>query len=118
MANQFTRRCAVLALAMYASYAPGADPGPDNAAPSGARRLELVRLVRNDCGSCHGLTLAGGLGPALLPEALRGKPVEGLTWTILNGRPGTTMPPWSRFLSPFEAGWVVTQIKEGFPDDR
>jgi cytochrome c55X len=118
MANQFSRQCALLALAMYASCAPGADPRPDDAALSGARRLELVRLVRNDCGSCHGLTLAGGLGPALLPEALRGKSVEGLTGIILNGRPGTAMPPWSRFLSVSEAEWVVTQLKEGFPDAR
>jgi len=116
MANQFTRQCAFLALAMYASCTPGADPGPDTAAPSGARRLELVRLVRNDCGSCHGLTLAGGLGPALLPGALHGKPVAGLTEVILNGRPGTAMPPWSRFLSASEAEWVVTQLREGFPD--
>jgi len=47
---------------------------------------------------------------------LHGKPVAGLTEVILNGRPGTAMPPWSRFLSASEAEWVVTQLREGFPD--
>ena len=61
--------------------------------PSPARQKELVGLVRQDCGSCHGMTLAGGLGPALLPSALQGKPQENLAATILHGRPGTPMPP-------------------------
>ena len=38
--------------------------------PGGAREAQLVRMVRQDCGSCHGMTLAGGLGPALTREAL------------------------------------------------
>jgi len=55
--------------------------------PEAARQKELVHLVRQDCGSCHGMTLKGGLGPALLPENLRDKPAEGLTATIYYGRP-------------------------------
>jgi cytochrome c55X len=27
------------------------------------RQRELIRMVRQDCGSCHGLQLTGGLGP-------------------------------------------------------
>ena len=30
----------------------------------------LKRLVHQDCGSCHGLTLKGGLGPDLRPQNL------------------------------------------------
>ena len=30
------------------------------AEPARERRAELVDLVRQDCGSCHGLTLKGG----------------------------------------------------------
>ncbi len=86
-------------------------------APSPERSQELVRMVRQDCGSCHGLTLRGGLGPALLPETLRDKPPDGLKYTILLGRPGTAMPPWKTFLSEAEADWIVAQLLRGFPEE-
>lgn len=88
------------------------------AAQAPLRAGELVRLVRQDCGSCHGMRLAGGLGPALLPHTLAGKAVDGLVATILHGRPGTAMPPWQRFLSEAEARWVVERLIEGFPEYR
>lgn len=86
-------------------------------APAPDRGRELIRMVRQDCGSCHGLTLRGGLGPALLPETLRDKPPAGLKYTILLGRPGTAMPPWQTFLSETEADWIVTQLLRGFPEE-
>lgn len=86
-------------------------------APSPERSRELIRMVRQDCGSCHGLTLRGGLGPALLPETLRDKPPDGLKYTILLGRPGTAMPPWKPFLSEAEADWIVAQLLRGFPEE-
>ncbi|MBK8184482.1 MAG: cytochrome c [Candidatus Competibacteraceae bacterium] len=86
-------------------------------APSAERRRELIRMVRQDCGSCHGLTLRGGLGPALLPDALRDKPPAGLKYTILLGRPGTAMPPWKPFLSEAEADWMVVELRRGFPEE-
>lgn len=75
-------------------------------------------MVRQDCGSCHGLLLKGGLGPPLLPAALKDKPVEGLVATILQGRFGTAMPPWQRFMTKAEAQWVVSNLQKGFPDER
>ena len=81
-----------------------------------ARQTELVGLVRNDCGSCHGLTLKGGLGSPLLPEWLMDKPDISLRETILRGRTGTAMPPWSAFLNEAEAEWIVVRLKEGFPN--
>jgi cytochrome c55X len=86
--------------------------------PTGARRAQLVHMVREDCGSCHGMTLKGGLGPPLLPEALAGKPDDSLEAVILNGRPGTPMGPWRRFMSEEEARWVVESLKKGFPSER
>ena len=86
------------------------------AEPSAARQKELIHLVRQDCGSCHGLTLQGGLGPALLPATLAGKPVEGLVATIIGGRSGTPMPPWHRFLAEDEAQWIVDKLMAGFPE--
>lgn len=87
-------------------------------APNAKRRAELISLVRQDCGSCHGMTLKGGLGPALLPDELKDKPAESLQATILQGRPGTAMPPWQRFLNDTEAAWIVAQLQKGFPDEK
>ena len=83
--------------------------------PPAPRQAELVHLVRQDCGSCHGMTLQGGLGPALLPASLRDKPAESMVATIYYGRPGTPMPPWKQFMSEAEAAWIVDQLMKGFP---
>lgn len=83
--------------------------------PEPARRAELVHLVRQDCGSCHGMRLTGGLGPALTPQRLAEWPDESLVATILHGRPGTAMPGWQRFVSEAEASWIVARLKQGFP---
>lgn len=86
------------------------------AEPELARQSELVRLVRQDCGSCHGMTLQGGLGPALLPENIKDKPVDSMVATIYYGRPGTPMPPWKQFMSEPEAAWIVQKLTSGFPE--
>jgi cytochrome c55X len=78
-----------------------------------ARQQALRYLLAQDCGSCHGLTLQGGLGPALTRDALAGKSPELLRAVILHGRPGTPMPPWQPFMSEAEATWLVQQLLEG-----
>lgn len=103
---------AVVAMSMPAAFA--APPGD----PSGPRRAELANLVRQDCGSCHGLTLKGGLGPALDPRAVADKDPEQLRQVILRGRPGTPMPPWNPFLTEDEARWIVEMLRKGLPDAR
>ncbi len=87
------------------------------AEPSQARQQELLHLVRQDCGSCHGMRLTGGLGLPLTPEALRDKPVEGLEATVYYGRPGTAMPPWKGILSEAEVRWIVQKLMTGFPNE-
>ncbi|MFA9421439.1 MAG: cytochrome c [Gammaproteobacteria bacterium] len=77
------------------------------------RKQVLLDLLVQDCGSCHGLRMKGGLGPALLPSALIGKPAEFITATILNGRPGTAMPAWRPLLTPAEAEWMTMVLLEG-----
>ena len=84
-------------------------------APAVSRQREIVRLLRQDCGSCHGMRLTGGLGPPLTPQALRDKPSESLVATIVSGRAGTAMPPWRPFLSEAEATWLVARLREGDP---
>lgn len=83
------------------------------AQPDTARQAALLHLLQQDCGSCHGLTLRGGLGPALLPHTLAGKPKDFLVRTIIDGRPGTAMPPWRAFLNEQEAAWLVDRLFEG-----
>lgn len=89
-----------------------ADPAPD-----AGRQAELIRLVRQDCGSCHGMTLNGGLGPALTAQALRDKPLEAVYYTILGGRPGTAMPAWKTILNEADADWIARRLMEGFPEE-
>ena len=84
-----------------------------NHQPSIKRQSELTHIVKQDCGSCHGMTLKGGLGTPLLPEDLTGKSVDFLTFTIINGRPNTAMPPWREILTDQEAHWIAQQLKRG-----
>jgi len=92
-------------------------PAQAQAAPNGARQRELVHMVRQDCGSCHGMRLTGGLGPALDAQRLASWPLDALVATIQQGRPGTAMPGWSRFLSAEEAQWIARQLQQGFPQE-
>lgn len=85
------------------------------APPAPARRAELAELVRQDCGSCHGLTLKGGLGPSLEPAALAHKDSAQLSFVILHGRRGTPMPPWRGLLTEDEARWIVESLQRGLP---
>ena len=74
---------------------------------------EIAHIVQQDCGSCHGLTLKGGLGPNLDPIRLRQYPENYLEITILHGRPGTPMPPWSAILTTDEIHYIATQLRAG-----
>ena len=105
--------CAAAGAAL-AQPAPAPVPVP---APSAERQSALVRMVRQDCGSCHGMRLTGGLGPAITPQALEGKPLLSMASTIYGGRPGTPMPGWSAMLTLEEAHWVAQQLAEGFPEE-
>jgi cytochrome c55X len=88
------------------------------AAHADATERELIRLVRQDCGSCHGMQLTGGLGTPLTREALADKPLESLSATILYGRPGTAMPAWKTLLTENDANWIAEQLLVGFPEER
>ncbi|MBU0654991.1 MAG: cytochrome c [Gammaproteobacteria bacterium] len=78
-----------------------------------SRQAEIRYLLKQDCGSCHGMQLTGGLGPALTAERLKPLPESLLTATILKGRAGTPMPPWETFLSEVEATWLAQQLRAG-----
>ncbi len=75
-----------------------------------ARQAKLKDMVDQDCGSCHGMTRHGGLGSPLLQEDLAKLSAEAVIETILEGRPGTPMPPWKAILSREEAAWIAAYL--------
>jgi cytochrome c55X len=83
------------------------------AALDAVREAQLTNLVRQDCGACHGMTLKGGLGSPLVPERFSDVASEGIAAIILNGIPGTPMPPWRGLLSEPEALWIAERLKAG-----
>ncbi|MBM3596757.1 MAG: cytochrome c [Alphaproteobacteria bacterium] len=105
-----TKVYGLLGLLALAGALPGA---PSSADPDAERRQGLRHLLLHDCGSCHGLTMRGGLGRPLLPESLADKSDEALTSIILHGMPGTPMPPWAAEIDEDEALWLVTLLRGG-----
>ena len=97
------RELAAIALVLAAFPASAGDLSPQRAA-------ELERLVRQDCGSCHGMTLKGGLGSDLQAETLAGTAPETLAQIVLDGIPGTAMPPWRPLLTEGEALWIAEYL--------
>lgn len=94
----------------FAAIAASASASAGDAALDSAR---LSNLVRQDCGSCHGLTLNGGLGKPLTSERLRDWSKDQLVSIILDGVPGTPMPPWRPLISEPDARWIVDRLKQG-----
>lgn len=83
--------------------------------PTVARQAQLEHLLVQDCGSCHGLRMTGGLGPALTLDAIAGKSRESLIATVTHGRPGTAMPGWNALLDEQDIAWLVDLLLEGYP---
>lgn len=102
----------LIATVLAAASAQAADVVPargDGVAP--ARGEDLRAMVEQDCGSCHGLNRLGGLGSPLTTQALADRPIEAVTAAILDGRPGTPMPPWRGLLTEEEADWIAHLLK-------
>lgn len=77
------------------------------------QQTQLIHMVKQDCGSCHGMTLKGGLGPTLLPNEMNKLSQSTIKNTILFGRPGTAMPPFESILTENEALWISQQLQQG-----
>lgn len=93
-----------------------AQPAPSSPAladkqPSPARQQALRRMLQHDCGSCHGLRLSGGLGPAIHAEAMQQLPQAAIAATIYHGRPGTPMPAWKSMITAAEADWLAAYMQ-------
>ncbi len=106
-----------LSCLLHAASATAQAPAPTSADPSAERQVKLIRMVRQDCGSCHGIQLTGGLGPALTRELMAEIPLDTLFAVIYHGRPGTAMPGWKTMISEQDAHWIARQLQQGFPLD-
>ncbi|MDI5891204.1 c-type cytochrome [Halomonas rhizosphaerae] len=85
---------------------------------SAERQQELETLLYQDCGSCHGMTLRGGLGPALPESRMNAYSRDGLAALILNGVAGTAMPGWAGLLTEEEARWLADHLQNDNPLDE
>lgn len=73
----------------------------------------MWHLLLQDCGSCHGMTLKGGLGPALPAQRMRELGDETVQAVIRHGRPGTPMPPWGERLSDAQIAYLSEILRAG-----
>lgn len=108
---------AVNLICLLVIVSSGAIAETPSTTPSTQRQQALLHLLKHDCGSCHGMMLKGGLGPALLPQNLLGKSDDFLQQTILNGRVRTAMPPWRDLLSEPEVRWLLERLRQGINDE-
>ena len=105
----FQALCAAVFLPVLVAGAGSAAAEP----VSPQRQQELIYLLHQDCGSCHGMTLRGGLGRSLLPAALAGKSPRYLQQVISKGVPDKAMPPWEDILPAQEIDFLVTYLQQG-----
>lgn len=97
-----------LALLLVSVCLPlGASHAAEVTAP---RAAELENMVLQDCGSCHGLTRKGGLGPDIRAKTLADYAPEGLAGIIKYGIDDTPMPPWGPLLSDDEISWIAEYL--------
>lgn len=102
-----------MAIAAWAACTPPTALAEGANADRGLNTEALKRLVHQDCGSCHGLTLKGGLGPDIRPQNLTHYDPEVLEMVILEGIPDTAMPPWRPLITQEEAQWIALYLLNG-----
>jgi mono/diheme cytochrome c family protein/DNA-binding beta-propeller fold protein YncE len=78
--------------------------------PVAAEARPVVRLFQDACSGCHGASRQGGTGPALIPQRLGSVGEEFLEAVIINGRPGTAMPPWKDVLKDEQVKDLIKYI--------
>lgn len=88
---------------------------PSKAAPSPTSAAEqfkpVVKLYQDACSGCHGPQRQGATGPALIPQRIGGVGDEFIKTILLNGRPGTAMPPWKGVITDSQISDLISYIK-------
>ncbi len=89
-------------------------PAPGPAPPPGVATVAADELYTEKCAVCHGDKRQGvsGLAPELSPDSLERLDHAEIRDILLNGRPGTAMPPFKAALSQEEIDALVRLIKD------
>ena len=70
------------------------------------------QIFVTNCVACHGLDASGSeLGPSLISPEVAAKDDASLRDAIANGRPGTSMLPWSSVLSPQDIEDIIAFLR-------
>ena len=78
-------------------YIVNSDKGPPP--PEVEAAGPMAALYWDKCSGCHGVDRHGSVGPALIPQTLQGKKREELALVIMEGKTGTSMPPWRNIIN-------------------
>ncbi len=89
-------------------------PAPSPAPPPAVATVAADELYAGKCAVCHGDKRQGvsGLAPELSPDSLERLDHAEIRDILLNGRPGTAMPPFKAALSQEEIDALVRLIKD------
>ena len=63
---------------------------------TGAAAFDAEAVFERECQGCHGPKHQGGVGSDIRPAVVKPKNAQMLAEVILNGRPGTAMPPFKK----------------------
>jgi nitrite reductase (NO-forming)/hydroxylamine reductase len=73
--------------------------------------MNVEKMFEKECQGCHGPNHEGGVGADLRPDKIAKKNAYTLVQTILNGRPGTAMPPFSEKMNKADAQKMVDYLQ-------
>jgi len=94
--------------------APAGEPTPAGpAGPVGEGDADRgAQIFATSCANCHGLDAAGGaLGPTLISPEVAANDDDFFRATIIDGRPGTAMPPWGSVLKAQDIEDVIAWLR-------
>ena len=74
-------------------------------------KMDVEKMFEKECQGCHGPNHEGGVGADLRPAQLDKKNAYTLAEVILNGRPGTAMPPFSEKMNKADAQKMIDYLQ-------
>ncbi len=78
---------------------------------AGTSNMDVEKMFEKECQGCHGPNHEGGVGADLRPAKLDKKNAYTLAEVILNGRPGTAMPPFVEKMNQADAQKMVDYLQ-------
>ncbi len=78
---------------------------------AGTSHMDVEKMFEKECQGCHGPNHEGGVGADLRPDKLEKKNAYTMAEVILNGRPGTAMPPFANKMTKADAQKMVDYLQ-------